>query len=261
MRRSSSSEKTIMIQPLTVRRFAQVLLLAAAAAACGQDARELPTASPAGPRAGADGLAPLLAAGADALPGRYIVVMNPGTGDMGASAALDVAALGGTVHHLYEAALDGFAATLTPEAVEALRRDPRVQYVAQDGVARMDQTTQPAAPWGLDRVDQRGRDGARGPRRAHGCGDDGARAHADPRGVDGRQHDGNLVHRQPVREHRRRVGRMGGRGERGRQRHGVHQHRAHGRARVRVPGKGLQRVRVLRLGRGPAPLAPLTRGG
>jgi subtilisin family serine protease len=155
VRRSSSSEKTIMIQPPTVRRFAQVLLLAAAAAACGQDARELPTQAPAGPRAGADGLAPLLAAGADALPGRYIVVMNPGTGDMGASAALDVAALGGTVHHLYEAALDGFAATLTPEAVDALRRDPRVQYVAQDGVARMDQTTQPAAPWGLDRVDQR----------------------------------------------------------------------------------------------------------
>ncbi len=139
----------------TLRRFAQVLLLSAAAAACGTDGRELPTQQRAEPRASADGLAPLLSAGADSLSGRYIVVMNPGADDAAATAARDVAAHGGTVHHTYGAALDGFAATLTPDAVEALRRDPRVQYVAQDGMARIDQTTQPGAPWGLDRVDQR----------------------------------------------------------------------------------------------------------
>ncbi len=144
-----------MIQPPTLRRFAQVVLLSAAVAACGTDAPDLPTQQRAEPRASADGLAPLLSAGADSLPGRYIVVMNPGADDVAAAAAQDVAAHGGTVHHTYGAALDGFAATLTPEAVDALRRDPRVQYVAQDGMARMDQTTQPSAPWGLDRVDQR----------------------------------------------------------------------------------------------------------
>jgi serine protease len=100
-------------------------------------------------------MAPLLAAGRDAVPGRYVVVMHPGKAGAAAATAREVvAAHGGAVHHTYGAALQGFAATLSPAAVEALRRNPQVAYVAEDGMAYLSDT-QNGAPWGLDRVDQR----------------------------------------------------------------------------------------------------------
>jgi serine protease len=131
-------------------------LLLAALAACDAAAPD-PTGSRAAPlRAGE---APLLAT-ADAVPGRYVVVLNGGGGEVGIASAMAqqvASAYGGKVHHTYGAALQGFAATLTPEAVAALRMDPRVKYVAQDGMAYPTQTTQPGATWGLDRIDQRDR--------------------------------------------------------------------------------------------------------
>ena len=128
------------------------MLLAAALAACDQQAPRTPT----GATAGAAAPAPLLAAAVDAVPGRYVVVLHGG--QMSTTAALarqTVAAYGGKVHHTYGAALNGFAATLSPAAVEALRRNPQVQYVAQDARVYPTQVTQPGATWGLDRVDQR----------------------------------------------------------------------------------------------------------
>lgn len=138
----------------SIHRLAHVLVLGAALAAC--DAGEpLPTqARVEAPSAAA--VAPLLAAGPDSLPGRYIVVMHPGRAAETAAAAQTARERGGKVHFTYGAALDGFAATLSSAEVERLRRDPRVQYVAQDGWARISATTQPNATWGLDRVDQRG---------------------------------------------------------------------------------------------------------
>jgi serine protease len=134
-------------------RFVPLLLAGAALAACDQRTPDLPT----GARAGTDGMAPLMSAGADALAGRYIVVLKDDEqSPAAASVAREVtAAHGGRVHHTYRAALNGFAASLSPEAVAALRRDPRVKYVAEDALSYPDQTTQPGATWGLDRVDQR----------------------------------------------------------------------------------------------------------
>jgi serine protease len=103
--------------------------------------------------------APLLAASTASLPGRYVVVLNADErGTAGAVAQNVVAAHGGEVHHTYGHALNGFAASLSPAAVDALRRDPRVRYVAEDEMAYPDSVqVQPGATWGLDRIDQRSR--------------------------------------------------------------------------------------------------------
>ncbi|WP_420128370.1 S8 family serine peptidase [Longimicrobium sp.] len=144
-----------MRTPRGFLRYALLLLAGAALAACDQRTPDLPTGAHGLP--GGPGVAPLLAAGADAIPGRYVVVMHDGqAGSAGAAAAADVAAdFGARVHHTYTVSLNGFAATLTPQAVEALRRDPRVKYVAPDAMAHPYET-QTGATWGLDRVDQRG---------------------------------------------------------------------------------------------------------
>ncbi len=135
------------------RSLALIPLLAAALAACDQGT-ETPTGTRAHP--GESGLAPLLAAGADGIPGRYIVVLHGEQSSAAAALARDVAsAHGARVHHTYRSALNGFAATLSPAAVDALRRNPRVKYLAEDATTHPDQVTQPGATWGLDRVDQR----------------------------------------------------------------------------------------------------------
>lgn len=48
------------------------------------------------------------------------------------SAEAVAGAAGATVEGIFRSALDGFVATLTPASLEALRRDPRVAYVAPD---------------------------------------------------------------------------------------------------------------------------------
>ncbi|HYR08039.1 MAG TPA: S8 family serine peptidase [Longimicrobium sp.] len=143
-----------MRQPHRSLRLIPLLLAGAALAACDQRAPDLPTGARA--ELGEAGVAPLLAAGPSAIPGRYVVVMQDGqAGTADATAREVVASHGGKVHHTYGASLNGFAATLAPAAVEALRRNPNVQYVAEDAMAFPDQTTQPGATWGLDRIDQR----------------------------------------------------------------------------------------------------------
>lgn len=135
------------------------LLLAIGAGGCEQPPSGLP-ASPTAPAA--DGLVPLYSAGTNALPGRFIVVLHDAEVGIASSVAQQaVEAHGGTVHHTYTAALNGFAATLSPAAVDALRRNPTVRYVAQDARVSITQTTQAqgtqtGATWGLDRIDQRG---------------------------------------------------------------------------------------------------------
>ncbi|HEX6368060.1 MAG TPA: S8 family serine peptidase [Longimicrobium sp.] len=144
-----------MRHPHSPLRLIPLLLAGAVLAACDQRTPDLPT----GARAAVnqEGVAPLLTVGADAIPGRYVVVMQDG--QAGTAAAVGhavVAAHGGRVHHTYSASLNGFAATLSPAAVEALRNNPQVKYVAEDAMAYPDLVTQPGATWGIDRVDQRG---------------------------------------------------------------------------------------------------------
>lgn len=141
-----------------IRRAAPLLLLAAVAA-CDQRATA-PAMIPA-PGRGPDGLAPLLSAGADSVSGRYVVVMDAPAEAAAELARQAVSVHGGTVHHVYGAALDGFAASLPPDALEEIRRDPRVRYVAQDARVHVAQDAPaaqdgpPPASWGLDRIDQR----------------------------------------------------------------------------------------------------------
>lgn len=57
------------------------------------------------------------------------------------------------IAHTYEYALKGFAAKLSPEQVEALRKDPAVSRVEPDVIVHA-MATQSDATWGIDRVDQ-----------------------------------------------------------------------------------------------------------
>lgn len=66
-------------------------------------------------------------------PGRFIIVFRyDAVADPGALTDALARRLGFTPFRRYTAALKGFAAVLRPEAVEALRRVPEVDYIQQD---------------------------------------------------------------------------------------------------------------------------------
>lgn len=105
--------------------------------------------------------------GSDLIEGHYIVVLSatPAAEDVTAEAALEALAAamerrpGARVTHRYRHTLSGFAAELTDDQVEELRRDPRVLAVEPDSYIYLDSdgTSQDYATWGLDRIDQRDR--------------------------------------------------------------------------------------------------------
>jgi subtilisin family serine protease len=100
--------------------------------------------------------APYYAKGANGIEGDYIVVFNDAVADPHGRAAEKIAQHAAAARFVYGAALKGFAATLSPGAVAALRADPDVAYIEQDGIVTAS-TTQSGATWGLDRIDQRSR--------------------------------------------------------------------------------------------------------
>lgn len=137
--------------------FAQILVLAVAGLtmpACSDE-------EPAGP--GVDpGTSPTpslrTTAASAGIPGSYIVVFRPEVSNAADLASQLVGAAHGTLRYTYGSALKGFAADLPAHALDALRHNPNVAYVEQDGTVELfGGGTQPAppAPWGLDRVDQR----------------------------------------------------------------------------------------------------------
>jgi len=90
------------------------------------------------------------------IPNQYIVVLRD---DVPASSVASIAtslagAHGGLKKHVFTHALKGFSVSLSEQAAAALSRDPRVEYVEEDGVVSISDT-QYGAPWGLDRIDQR----------------------------------------------------------------------------------------------------------
>lgn len=100
-----------------------------------------------------------------AIPNRYIVVLKDdlvaaaaaglGTGVVVNQVADDLIAVhGGLKREVYEFALRGFSAEMSPIAAKDLAQDPRVDYVEEDQEVSIN-TTQSGATWGLDRVDQR----------------------------------------------------------------------------------------------------------
>lgn len=86
---------------------------------------------------------------------RFIVTLDDGIADVAeiATGLLDVLGAGEVVM-VYEHALSGFVVDLPPALAPALRALPGVAGVEADGVVHL-RETQPAAPWGLDRIDQR----------------------------------------------------------------------------------------------------------
>ena len=80
-------------------------------------------------------LAPLHGKPDAAAPG-YIVVYHDGTDPDAVTDEL-AAAHGFTPHHVFRHALLGFAAELSADALDAVRRHPAVKYVEHEGVARM----------------------------------------------------------------------------------------------------------------------------
>ena len=90
-------------------------------------------------------------------PGRYLVLSSSDSVEQPVAKAEQ---LGGDVLHTFEHVTDGFSAELTPSQATKLEADPsvdevipvkRYQMAAQGNAA----ATQSAAPWGLDRIDQR----------------------------------------------------------------------------------------------------------
>jgi subtilisin family serine protease len=83
------------------------------------------------------------------IPGRFIVTLRDEVDPL--PVALEY---GVRPSRVYEHVLSGFAGDLSDVLVEALRRDPRVLRVEQDGIVAAVETQNPAT-WGLDRIDQR----------------------------------------------------------------------------------------------------------
>jgi subtilisin family serine protease len=93
----------------------------------------------------------LTAAGAEAIPGQYIVVLKGGANPLAVASAAGI-----TPRNTYGSVMKGFAGRMSPAQLLALRNNPQVAYIEQDAVVRIN-TTQTGATWGLDRIDQRAR--------------------------------------------------------------------------------------------------------
>jgi hypothetical protein len=97
--------------------------------------------------------AKLIPAADRAIANQYIVVLKDG-----ADARSIAAVAGARPQYVYEAVMNGFAATLNAGQLNALQHHPNVAYIEQDGrvtalaTQNMDIN---GDPWGLDRIDQR----------------------------------------------------------------------------------------------------------
>jgi subtilisin family serine protease len=107
----------------------------------------------------------LRSAGARAVPGSYIIVLNEDaarssdSADVALPSVAEVAQdmafrYGARTTFVYDSALIGFAARMSAERAKDLSDDPRVAYVEEDQVMEA-VVTQQNATWGLDRIDQR----------------------------------------------------------------------------------------------------------
>jgi len=127
-----------------------VLCFAAFALGCGDN--PLPTGSSQAP-------APMLnvvaAPTGQAVPDGYIVVFKDNVASPASEASDIVKAQGGKLKYTYGHALKGFAAELSPNAIQALRANPRIAAIEQDQRVHLEATQLNPANHGLDRIDQR----------------------------------------------------------------------------------------------------------
>jgi subtilisin len=83
------------------------------------------------------------------IPNHYIVVFNDSVDHPGDLARAQTSSNGGSLGFVYSHALKGYSAVLSTQAVEALRRDPRVKYVTPDRVSSI---AVQSTPTGIKRV-------------------------------------------------------------------------------------------------------------
>jgi subtilisin family serine protease len=92
------------------------------------------------------------------MTGRYIVVFKATVKNAHDQTTQTMRGLGGQVHHVYNHALKGFAASLPASALPGIQNNPNVDYVEQDQTVSLNQSSpQQLATWGLDRVDEQER--------------------------------------------------------------------------------------------------------
>ena len=86
----------------------------------------------------------------DPVPDSYICVFKPGPVNIGLEARSSLAKVGGQLTHVYQYALHGFSARLSPAAVAALvAHNPMIDYCEQDRIAGIpDGATATARPGG-----------------------------------------------------------------------------------------------------------------
>jgi subtilisin family serine protease len=89
------------------------------------------------------------------IPGEYIVVFRPEVSNVPGLARQLASQHEGEISFVYEHAIQGFAAKLPPQAVEALSRHPLIDWIESDQMY-WPVGSQTGATWGLDRIDQRG---------------------------------------------------------------------------------------------------------
>jgi subtilisin family serine protease len=91
-------------------------------------------------------------------PDDYIVVFKPGVMDVPGLARQLTARHNGEISFIYQHAIQGFAAKFPPQAVEALSRNPLIDWIEPDQLyfpVGTKANWQADATWGLDRIDQR----------------------------------------------------------------------------------------------------------
>jgi len=106
------------------------------------------------------GLAPLIRSTEDVLPGKYIVVFKDNVlpkGDFKSVAeavnkiATEIASTYALkLEHVYRYTIKGFSAEIPEDKLLALRNDPRIDYIEEDGIVYAFAQT---LPWGVDRID------------------------------------------------------------------------------------------------------------
>jgi len=90
------------------------------------------------------------AAGGSVVADQYIVTLKPGAAAQGVAGTSGI-----TPTHVYDAAVNGFAAKLTPGQLRSLQRNPNVAGIEQDQVVGITASQSPTPAWGIDRIDQR----------------------------------------------------------------------------------------------------------
>ncbi len=106
------------------------------------------------------GLAPIIKSAENTIPGRYIVVfkdnilpkgdikntaeaVNKVAGEIAATYSLNL-------DHVYRYTIKGFSAEIPEDKLIALRSDPRISYIEEDGIVH---TFAQTLPWGINKID------------------------------------------------------------------------------------------------------------